>query len=112
MMEPEMSTTALAETRRNTIAHQFETVEQQREADTLGMWIFLATEVMFFGGLFAGYTVYRFLFPQVFQQASHHLDIVLGSVNTGVLLCSSLTMALAMRSIQLGRLKMTTVFLV
>src|SRR5438067_9208118 len=99
MMEPEMSTTALAETRRNSIAHRFETIEQQREAATLGMWIFLATEVMFFGGLFAGYTVYRFLFPQVFHQASHHLYVLLGGVNTGVLLCSSFSMALAVWSI-------------
>jgi cytochrome c oxidase subunit III len=92
-------------------AHQFDNVEQQHEADTLGMWVFLATEVMFFGGLFLGYTIYRYLFPGVFARASHHLDLVLGSINTGVLLCSSLTMAFAVRSIQLGERKRTARFL-
>jgi cytochrome c oxidase subunit 3 len=85
------------------LAEQFEELSQQHLADQLGMWIFLATEVMFFGGLIACYTVYRFLTPEVFAHASHHLGLVLGGVNTAVLLCSSLTMALAVRSIQLGR---------
>jgi len=85
------------------VAEQFEELEQQHLADQFGMWIFLATEVMFFGGLFTCYTVYRFLSPEVFAHASHHLGLVLGGINTGVLLCSSLTMALALRSIQLGR---------
>lgn len=81
-------------------AHQFESLEQQHDAARFGMWIFLATEILFFGGLFLGYAVYRFLFPQVFHEASHHLDLVLGSINTAVLLTSSFTMALAVYSIQ------------
>jgi cytochrome c oxidase subunit III len=83
--------------------HQFETVEQQKETSTLGMWAFLVQEVMFFGGLFGAYTVYRFLYPDAFAEASHHLDIYLGAANTAVLICSSMTMALAVRSAQLGR---------
>ena len=85
------------------VAEQFEEIGQQHEADRLGMWIFLATEVMFFGGLLAGYTVYRLLYPEVFEAASHHLDVLFGTMDTTVLLCSSLTMALAVRSIQLGQ---------
>jgi cytochrome c oxidase subunit III len=94
------------------VAHQFESIEQQREAATLGMWIFLATEVLFFGGLFAAYTVYRTLAPEVFHHASHHLDLVMGGLNTGVLLGSSLTMALAVHGIQLGKRQAVVWFLV
>lgn len=93
------------------IAEQFEELPQQHLADQFGMWIFLATEVMFFGGLFACYTVFRFLQPEVFAHASHHLSLVLGGINTAVLLCSSLTMALAVRSIQLGKRGATTLLL-
>ena len=59
-----------------TVAHQFDDYEQQQEAATLGMWIFLATEILFFGGLFLGYTVYRSMYPAVYGEASRHLDIV------------------------------------
>ena len=75
--------------------HQFETIEQQQETSTLGMWAFLVTEVMFFGGVFLAYIVYRTHFPAAFAQASHHLDVRLGLINTVVLITSSLTMALA-----------------
>jgi len=98
--------------RSSALAHQFETIGQQREAATLGMWIFLATEVLFFGGLFMGYTYARTSYPAVCEQASHHLDVVIGGVNTGVLLLSSLMMALAVRAAQLGRRKPLTTFLV
>lgn len=77
------------------MAHQFDDAEQQLEASTLGMWAFLGTEVLFFGGLFAGYSVYRLAYPQAFAEASNHLDIVLGTLNTAILIASSLTMALA-----------------
>jgi cytochrome c oxidase subunit 3 len=82
------------------VAHQFDDAEQQKEAVTLGMWLFLAQEVMFFGGMFLGYTVYRSMYYGPLAEASHHLDIWLGALNTGVLLCSSLTMALAVRAAQ------------
>jgi cytochrome c oxidase subunit III len=94
------------------VAHQFDDAAQQHETSMLGMWVFLATEIMFFGGLFTGYTVYRVLHPAAFEAASRHLDIVLGTCNTGVLLTSSLTMALAVRSAQLGERWRTVVFLV
>jgi cytochrome c oxidase subunit III len=84
------------------VAHQFNTVEQQREADTLGMWLFLATEVMFFGGLILCYTFGRFSYPQIFEAASHRLYIHYGGTNTAILLCSSLTMALAVRAAHMG----------
>jgi cytochrome c oxidase subunit 3 len=80
------------------LAHQFDSLEQQHETSTLGMWMFLATEVMFFGGLFAAYTVYRTLAPAAFAFGSKHLNIWLGFVNTVVLIGSSLTMALAVHS--------------
>lgn len=89
-------------------AHQFETLEQQHDADTLGMWAFLATEVLFFGGLIMCYTVARFSYPQAFEEASHRLYVGYGGPNTALLLFSSFTMALAVRAAQLGRRKATT----
>lgn len=83
--------------------HQFDDAEQQYEASTLGMWVFIVNEVMFFGGMFLVYAVYRVLHPGVFEQASHHLNITLGLVNTTILITSSLTMALAVHGAQLGR---------
>lgn len=77
------------------LAHQFDDLQQQRQADELGMWIFLCTEIMFFGGLFLTYTIYRTQDEAVFAAASHELDLFWGTVNTVVLLTSSLTMALA-----------------
>jgi cytochrome c oxidase subunit 3 len=80
------------------VAHQFDDAAQQKEAVTLGMWVFLVTEVMFFGGLFAGYTIYRVAYPTAYAAASHHLDVTLGGINTAVLIASSLTMALAVHA--------------
>ena len=91
-------------------AHQFEDAGQQRDAVTLGMWAFLVTEILFFGGLFTAYTVYRWSFPAAFALSSHHLDVLLGGVNTVVLICSSLTMALAVHAAQLGRRRGLVVF--
>ena len=83
-------------------AHHFETMEQQQEAATLGMWIFLVTEVMFFGGLFMAYIVYRSTYPEAWARSSEELNVVMGGLNTAVLICSSITMALAVRSAQIG----------
>src|SRR5258707_15862671 len=94
------------------LAHHFDTLEQQTDATTLGMWVFLVTEVLFFGGLFLVYTVYRSLYPDAFIAASHELDITLGTINTAVLITSSLTMALAVHAAQLGRRKTLMLFLV
>jgi cytochrome c oxidase subunit 3 len=82
------------------VAHHFDDAEQQYTAANLGMWLFLATEILFFGGLFAGYAQYRYWHPKEFAFGSHHLDVVLGAINTAVLLTSSLTMALAVRAAQ------------
>src|SRR5258708_25284058 len=70
-------------------AHQFDDAEQQHEASWLGMWVFLATEVMFFGGMFLGYTIYRSTYPEAFAYASNHLDIWLGPINTAVLVVNT-----------------------
>src|SRR5688500_11529248 len=78
-------------------------MEQQREAGTIGMWVFLVTELMFFGGMFLAYALYRSLYPASFASASNHLDITLGAVNTGVLILSSFTMAMAVYFTQVGK---------
>jgi cytochrome c oxidase subunit 3 len=93
------------------VAHHFDDARQQRHAAVIGMWIFLITEVMFFGGLFTGYSVYRVTHFLAFEEGSRHLDRLLGAVNTGVLLTSSLTMALAVHAAAHGRGRMTSVLL-
>ena len=82
------------------LQHHFDDMEQQAEASSLGMWVFLVTEIMFFGGLFMAYLAYRTANPAGFQEASHHLNVTWGAVNTVVLIVSSLTMALAVRAAQ------------
>ncbi len=94
------------------LQHHFENMEQQRAAGTLGMWVFLVTEIMFFGGMFLAYTLYRNQYAVAFASASNHLDITLGAVNTAVLICSSLTMALAVYSTQVGKWRMQRICLV
>jgi cytochrome c oxidase subunit 3 len=85
------------------LAHQFDDMRQQREAAELGMWAFLLTELMLFGGFFTGYTVYRSSYPEAFVLGSRQLDVLLGGVNTAVLILSSLTMALAVHCAQVGK---------
>lgn len=77
------------------LEHQFDDAEQQRDAATMGMWLFLATEVLFFGGMFLACTAYRFSYPQAFADASRHTLIAFGGTNTAVLLISSTVMAFA-----------------
>jgi cytochrome c oxidase subunit 3 len=84
------------------LAHQFDDLHQQRETVTLGMWCFLVTEVMFFGGAFVGYAVYRFYYPEAFAYGSSLESWRIGAFNTVVLLCSSLTVALAVHEAQQG----------
>ena len=84
------------------LQHHFQDLEQQHEASTLGMWLFLVTEVMFFGGLILAYTLYRIWYPVAWALGSEELNIYLGGFNTAVLIASSLTMALAVRSAQTG----------
>jgi cytochrome c oxidase subunit 3 len=76
------------------------------------MWVFLLTEVMFFGGMFAGYIVYRTAYPEAWALGSNTLDVVLGGLNTGVLIGSSLTMALAVHAAQTGSRKLLILFLI
>jgi cytochrome c oxidase subunit 3 len=94
------------------LAHHFDNLAQQSEAATLGMWVFLVTEVLFYGGLFATYAVYRLSYPAACAAASHELDVTLGAINTAVLITSSLTMALAVHAAQTGARKLLMVLLV
>jgi cytochrome c oxidase subunit 3 len=94
------------------LAHQFEDLAQQHDADTLGIWVFLVTEIMFFGGMFASYAIFRWLYFAAFEAGSHILDIRLGAINTIVLLASSLTMALSVRSAQTGNRRVLVLFLI
>jgi cytochrome c oxidase subunit 3 len=91
--------------------HEPQTVEEHLELNRLGMWLFLAGETLFFGVLFTGYMVYRYLYPQAFAESSRHLDIVLGTINTILLLTSSFTMALAVQAIQSGSRRLMVIFL-
>jgi cytochrome c oxidase subunit 3 len=94
------------------LAHHFSDIEQQNESGTLGMWLFLVTEIMFFGGLFASYAIYRLRYFEGFREGSHHLSVQFGAINTAVLIGSSLTMALAVRAAQLSQRKLLVLFLI
>ena len=96
------ATTAPEAHAHHSLQHHFENMEQQREAGTLGMWVFLVTEIMFFGGMFLAYALYRSTYPASFASASNHLDLTLGTLNTGVLILSSFTMAMAVYFTQVG----------
>ena len=84
------------------LKHHFEDLGQQQDAATLGMWTFLVTEIMFFGGMFLAYGLYRATYPEAFANTSRHMDVWLGAVNTAVLICSSLTMVLAVHASRIG----------
>lgn len=92
------------------IAHHFDSAEQQFDSGKLGIWLFLVTEILFFGGLFVAYTLYRSNHPEIFEQAHVFLNKYLGGLNTIVLLFSSLTMALGVRAAQLGKNKNCSVY--
>jgi cytochrome c oxidase subunit 3 len=94
------------------LQHHFDSLEQQKESVTLAMWVFLVTEVMFFGGVFVAYVIYRGRYSASFVSASHTLDLVKGALNTAVLICSSLTMALAIWAAQVDRRKLVVLFLI
>jgi cytochrome c oxidase subunit 3 len=101
----------LSETAYAHLEVQFQDAVQQREAATLGMWIFLITEIMFFGGLFLGYLVYRHQYYEAFAAASRTLSFWSGTLMTVILIGSSLTMAMAVHSAQLGQRKLLSLFL-
>jgi cytochrome c oxidase subunit 3 len=93
------------------VAHHFDTADQQFESNRMGVWLFLVTEILFFGGLFCAFAVFRTWYLPGFLEAHHHLDKVMGGINTLVLITSSLTMALAVRSAQTANQKATTILL-
>ena len=92
--------------------HQFDDMDQQNDAASLGMWLFLLTEVMFFGGFFLGYSIYRSEYYDSFVIGSQNLDVFLGGLNTVALITSSVTMAFAVRAAQLGKKNHILIFLV
>ena len=94
------------------LAHHFDSPEQQFNSAKIGMWVFLATELLMFGGLFCAYAVYRHNHPEVFLYAHHYLDKTLGGINTVFLITSSLTMAWGVRAAQLGQRVTLTVCLI
>ena len=102
MADAHSSTTLGAGSHHPRLQHHFYDMAQQLEASILGMWIFLVTEIMFFGGLFMAYIVYRTAYPDGWAAGSQQLNVYLGGANTLVLICSSVTMALAVRSAQIG----------
>jgi cytochrome c oxidase subunit III len=102
----------LSDSTHATHLHQFDSADQQKAAASLGMWLFIAQEIMFFGGLFLAYAIYRSQYPEAFGAASHHLDLTFGAVNTAVLIASSLTMALSVHAAQLGNKKGLIGFLI
>ncbi|MBV8847819.1 MAG: cytochrome c oxidase subunit 3 family protein [Bryobacterales bacterium] len=93
------------------LREQYNNPVQQRESSTFGMWIFIMTEVMLFGGLFLAFTVYRMKFPESFIVGSGDMSITLGAINTAVLIGSSFTMALAVFSAETGNRRMLSIFL-
>lgn len=93
------------------LQHQFEDMKQQEESVSIGMWAFLVQEIMFFGGLFTAYLVFRSRYPMAFAAGSNHLDVVMGFINTLVLIVSSLTMALTVYYAQKGK-RMMQVYLI
>lgn len=102
MADPNVAHATASHEHHPKLQHHFYNMAQQLEASVLGMWVFLVTEVMFFGGLFMAYLLYRNMYPDAWLAGSHELNEVLGGVNTIVLIVSSLTMALAVRAAQVG----------
>lgn len=93
------------------LQHHFTSMAQQKDASSFGMWLFLVTEILFFGGLFTVYTIYRWLYSAGFADASRHMDVRLGTTNTAVLIFSSLSMAMAVRSATIGKRRSTVGYL-
>ncbi len=103
--------TAVVEQQNPELRHHFVDMGQQRRAASLGMWLFLSTEIMFFGGMFCAYLIYRRLYYTEFAAGSRSLDVTLGAVNTAVLICSSLTVALGVRAAQMGKRRLLVILM-
>lgn len=93
------------------VGHHFADAENEWSANKLGFWLFLATEILLFGGLFVAYAVFRNMYPETFHQAHHHLNRTMGAINTVVLICSSFTMAMAVRAAQTNQQRRLVGFL-
>lgn len=106
-----MATSSEIRSAERSFQHHFASMVQQRDTATFGMWMFLLTEIMFFGGLFTSYLVYRHSYYQAFVEGSQKMNIILGAVNTAVLICSSLSMAMGVRAAQMGHRKLMVVLL-
>src|SRR5690554_7156992 len=98
-------TSTAAEHNMQHVQHHFVDSDQQFDTAKLGMWIFIVTEILMFGGLFAAYIAYRAWYPELFLLASEQLDTAMGALNTVVLIASSLTVAMAIRSAQVDNIK-------
>lgn len=101
-----------SETAVHNLKHHFADLEQQKATSTFGMWLFLVTEIMFFGGMFAAYLIYRLSYYNAWVAGSQTMEIQLGAINTAVLICSSLTMVMAVHSAKLGNRKLTSLCLI
>lgn len=106
-----MATSSDIQVAEHAFQHHFASMDQQRETATFGMWMFLVTEIMFFGGLFCAYLLYRHTYYNAFVEGSQKMNIILGATNTAVLICSSLTMALGVRAAQMGKQKLMVMLL-
>ncbi|EFO79473.1 cytochrome c oxidase subunit III [Oscillochloris trichoides DG-6] len=106
-----MATTSHEHGHNPALQHHFDTPEQQREAATLGMWAFLTTEIMLFGGIFMAYAVYRWAYHEVWALAATHLNTPLAAINTVVLLVSSLTVALGVHAAASGKQRQVVLLL-
>ena len=107
-----MSSSTASTTHKHHVPHHFESAEQAFESSKFGLWVFLVTEILMFGGLFVMYIVLRTLYPDMFHAASHHLNRVMGATNTVVLILSSFTMAMSINRVQHNKQKQAAVFLI
>jgi cytochrome c oxidase subunit 3 len=107
-----VSSQRAAEAVEHHVGHHYADAEQEFTSAKLGFWLFLATEILLFGGLFVAYVVFRHMYPEMFVDAHHNLNRTMGATNTVVLICSSLTMALAVRAAQTDKQKQLIGFLV
>ena len=106
-----MSSSAHDTTKPSPLQHHFANFAQQYEAASMAMWCFLITEILFFGGVFLAYAIYREMYPQAFAAGSHHLSIFLGCLNTAVLISSSFTMVLGVHAARMGKKNITSLYL-
>ena len=111
-MHDSQATTIQHEEHNQALVHQFSDAKQQKNAASLGMWLFLATEIMFFGGMFCAYLIYRLAYFNAFAAGSQQLNVWMGGINTAVLIVSSVTVVLAVKAAEAGKRKLLVGYLV